>query len=143
MPPVAGAVSHPERQSGAPSIERVLHHEAWQEGAVVQIPLNFTGAVAKDPVSGRDGGRENKQATSSATRASLDLGFLRAAALDPALRSCLPEVPRERPVVRGDTGAEAELLVPDAAVSARPLFSETLAVFCLRAHQQAAVPPDA
>ncbi|HTP26357.1 MAG TPA: hypothetical protein VMK12_11950, partial [Anaeromyxobacteraceae bacterium] len=37
-----------ERQSGAPSIERVLHHEAWQEGAV-QIPLNFTGAVAKDP----------------------------------------------------------------------------------------------
>jgi len=48
-----------ERQNGAPSIERVLHHEAWQEGAV-QIPLNFTGAVAKDPVPGRDGGRENK-----------------------------------------------------------------------------------
>jgi len=33
-----------ERQSGAPSIERVLHREASQQGAV-QIPLHFTGTA--------------------------------------------------------------------------------------------------
>jgi len=116
-----------ERQSGAPSVERVLHHEACREGAV-QIPLNCIGAVAKEPVPGRDGGRENKPGNEQCYAREPGPGILACRGPRPSLAIMLARGVSRTSVVRGDTGADAELLVPDAAVSARSLFSETLPV---------------